>query len=73
MDQKPQKFGDYPPDMESLPSDHEFYKECASLIEKFEGEANIQGEEMDKEELLYHMQDFVESWFENLSATGTLW
>lgn len=58
----------YPPDMEAMESDHEFFEDLCDLIDEHHEETG-----MSREELLYHTKSFVEAWFSNLSVTGLLW
>lgn len=57
----------FPPKMEPLPSDHEFYADLADLIEEHESE------ELDREKLLYAVKEFSSKWLSSFYLTGRTW
>lgn len=60
--------GTYPPDMEPLGSDNEFFDELAELVEEHEERHG-----RDREQALYDVKAFAEFWIVSRDMTGETW
>lgn len=60
--------GNYPPDIDPLPDDHEFFNDLCSLIEEYEEKTG-----RTREELLYDLRSLGEYWIATLYMTGSTW
>lgn len=68
MDDLELKISNYPPDVEPLPGDHEFFDELCSLIEEYEEKTD-----RTREELLYDTRALAEYWITHLHVAGSTW